>query len=369
MTVSFVFEMRIFQIFMAGVAAAALLMCVSGCGRSERTMDAPAIKKITRENVHGVFAADDDHIWITGNYGTIYCSRDGGSSWTEQESGVEEGILVDGQFLDSRTGWVVGLYGTVLHTSDGGNTWKRQKTGTERHLFDLSFTDLRCGWAVGEWGTVMHTTDGGQSWKPQRREIDRTFNNVVFVDNQTGWIVGERGIILHTSDGGCSWQRQVPELFERDSFEEMLKNPPPSLYGAAFTDSRHGWACGIGGTVIRTTDGGERWEPQPASTDMTLYTVFIRWGRGWIVGDKGTYLISADGGASWELRDGAIASRKPLGGIFFSSPDKGWAVGAAGTVVHTTDGGASWEFRSGISYEMEFFQMPEALEFKGRVFE
>ena len=57
------------------------------------------IKTITRENVHGVIATDDKNIWITGNYGTIHHSSDGGVNWTQQETGVEKGIIVDGVFL------------------------------------------------------------------------------------------------------------------------------------------------------------------------------------------------------------------------------------------------------------------------------
>ncbi|MCP4713989.1 MAG: hypothetical protein GY868_02640 [Deltaproteobacteria bacterium] len=346
-----------------------MIICGAGCNRAERGMKGPNIKKITRQNVHGVFAPTDEHIWLTGNHGSIYHSGDGGETWKAQESGMTEGILVDGVFLDTRTAWIVGLYGTVLHTTDGGARWTRQQTGTKRHLFGISFADAEHGWAVGEWGTTLHTSDGGKSWQTQREEMDRTFNNVCFLDRETGWIVGERGTILHTRDGGKSWQPQLPKVFEREDFEAELENPPPSLFGVFFTDRDHGWACGIDGTIITTNNGGNTWELQDSKTDMTLYTIVIKWGRGWVVGDKGTYLTSPDAGATWVSHADVIKSRQPFRDIYFSSPQKGWVVGAAGTVVHTADGGQTWDFRSGLSYAMDFFQMPEALEFKGRVME
>ena len=46
-----------------------------------------------------------------------------------------------------------------------------------------------------------------------------------------------------------------------------------------------------------------------------------------------------------------------------------WVSGHEGTYAKTLDGGESWEFRSGLSYAMEFFKMPKALEFKGMVTE
>jgi photosystem II stability/assembly factor-like uncharacterized protein len=76
-----------------------LLICFSGCKRSRSKMKKINIKTITRENVHGVIATDDKNIWITGNYGTIHHSSDGGVNWTKQESGVEKGLLLTVFFL------------------------------------------------------------------------------------------------------------------------------------------------------------------------------------------------------------------------------------------------------------------------------
>jgi len=346
-----------------------LLLCFSGCKRSSSRMKKFSIKSITRENVHGVIAVDDENVWITGNYGTIYHSYDGGVTWTKQETGVEKGILVDGIFLDKHVGWVVGLFGTILYTNNGGETWTKQETHTSRHLFGIYFTDEKHGWAVGEWGTVINTDDGGVTWKKQREEIDRTFNNITFADNQTGWIVGEIGVILHTTDGGKNWVKQLPKVFERESFEEELENPPPSLFGVVFKNKNQGWACGIDGIMLYTGDGGKLWDLVPTGTDLTLYTVFLKGNKGWAVGDRGAYLTSVDSGMTWEVQDEVIKSKQPFRDVYFSSPEIGWVVGAAGTVVKTIDGGKTWEFLSGLSYAMEFFQMPEALEFKGMVTE
>ena len=351
----------------------AAFFCIScltaGCSRSEQQMKVPDIKIITMENVHGVMAADDNSVWITGNYGIIYHTADGGKKWEKQISGVKDYVLVDGVFLDPMTGWVVGIGGTVLHTTDAGHSWIQQNTGTKRHLFGISFPDKNKGWAVGERGAIIHTTDGGATWQKQGEELDRTLNNVVFLDKDTGWIVGERGVILHTTDGGATWNSQVPKLFEREDIEAELENPPPNLYGVFFTDKDHGWACGIDGTLIKTGDGGATWSLLPPVTQNTLYTVFIKFGKGWVVGDKGAYLMSEDGGATWQLQQEVIKSKQAFRDIFFSSPTNGWAVGGAGSVIHTTDGGKTWTFCSGLSYAMEFFEMPPALEFKGMVTE
>ena len=342
------------------------VICLSaGCKKSGQKFKVPEIKMITSENVHGVIAADDDHIWITGKYGIIYHSSDGGETWEQQDSGIKEGIIVDGSFLDNKTGWVVGLNGTVLFTYNGGEIWTRQETGTKRHLFSICFVDRLNGWAIGEWNTVIHSSDGGKTWQRQTKENDKILNNVFFVDRDKGWIVGERGLIRHTSDGGKTWIEQKPKAFVRNSFEEEIRNPAPALFCVVFTDQNRGFVCGIDGTIGRTENGGESWDILDSPTDLTLYTVFIKDKMGWIVGDKGAYLFSSDNGKTWELKEGVIKTRFKLRDVFFSSPQKGWIVGAIGTVVHTEDGGMTWAFRSGLSYAMEFLKMPKVLEFGG----
>jgi photosystem II stability/assembly factor-like uncharacterized protein len=349
------------------IAVICVMVFTSGCKRSVQKMKAPDTKKITRENIHGVVSYGDDNIWIVGNYGLIYHSSNEGENWIKQDSGVKETILCDGFFVDPMTGWVVGVYGVILHTTDGGATWTRQDPGTDRHLFDICFVDENHGWAVGEWSTIIHTTDGGRTWERQGEESDKVFNNVFFADRKNGWLVGEQGVIMHTDDGGINWNVQLPKSFERASLEEYYENQPPALFGICFTDSENGYLCGIEGTILKTTDAGNTWDVMPSDTDLPLYTIFIKDDKGWAVGDKGTYLMSGDGGKTWKQQEDIIKSKFWLRDILFTSTSKGWAVGQGGTVIHTTDGGFTWAFYSGLSYAMEFFDMPGSLEFDGGV--
>ena len=74
---------------------------------------------------------------------------------------------------------------------------------------------------------------------------------------------------------------------------------------------------------------------------------------------------SEDNGKTWVIEEESIKSKFWFRDVYFSSPTKGWVVGQAGTVIRTNDAGKTWEFRSGLSYDMEFFEMPKALEFGG----
>jgi hypothetical protein len=64
-------------------------------------------------------------------------------------------------------------------------------------------------------------------------------------------------------------------------------------------DTGHAWACGNGGTIIASTDGGMNWETQVSGTGAALYKIwFVDSLRGWAVGDGGVISHTDDGGRS-----------------------------------------------------------------------
>ncbi len=332
-----------------------------GCSKAKRKFSVPKINMITSEYVMAVEEPVDGHVWIVGDYGMIYNSKDGGENWTEQKSGTIN-LLCDVDFVDEKTGWVSGIKGTMLHTTDGGATWEQQETNTkEHHLLSISFVDKEYGWAVGDYTTIMHTTDGGKTWKRQTEEQDSIYSKVFFIDREHGWLVGERGQILQTKDGGVTWNVVMPEFFKRETIEEEYENPRPSLFGIYFSDRDHGWLCGLDSTILHTADGGESWKVLNTGTDI-LYNIIVKGDRGWAIGSQGTYLLSRDGGITWEKLGEAIKSKLTFSNVYFNTPEKGWIVGASGTVVHSKDGGETWKFYSGLSYEFEGMKMPEGLE-------
>ena len=138
------------------------LFMLTACEKFDRSKIAmPKIHFITSDNLHSVICLDSSHSWIFGNYGTIFFSSDGGSTWNRQASGVEV-LLGDAAFVSANEGWAVGVAGTVIHTTDSGKTWTKQASNTEKDLFNVFFLDAQNGWAVGEYGTIIHTGDGGK---------------------------------------------------------------------------------------------------------------------------------------------------------------------------------------------------------------
>jgi photosystem II stability/assembly factor-like uncharacterized protein len=334
---------------------------LAGCGKFDRTaIKMPTFKFVTTENLHSIAYVDEQHIWFSGNYGTILFSSDGGSTWTKQETGLNTELLCTMAFADTRRGWAAGTGGTIMHTVDGGTTWSRQQSGVDGHILDMFFLDAERGWAVGEFGLIIHTADGGATWSTLSEPMDTLYNDVYFVDPLTGWIVGEFGTILHTRDGGETWISQTWDDGRDDAvIDDIWERPRPSLYGTWFQDSRRGWIVGMDGIILHTDDGGNIWERLASGTDKPLYSICIRGSRAWITGNKGAYLSSEDGGMVWTVHDEAIKTKYWLRDVAFINETQGLIVGASGTIIRSSDGGQSWDILSGFRYDIDEFGLAD----------
>src|SRR6185312_8447546 len=84
---------------------------------------------------------------------------------------------------------------------------------------------------------------------------------VTFATPQSGWAVGIDGLILRTTDGGQTWSvqrgRTRAEALEDLGFLETLKNP--GLY-AVQVAGRYGVVVGDTGVLLTSSDGGETWK-------------------------------------------------------------------------------------------------------------
>ena len=64
-----------------------------------------------------------------------------------------------------------------------------------------------------------YTEDGGASWNTQTNPDpqDRTLVGVFFFDPDYGWAVGVNGVILHTTDGGNKLEHCWGRTYDRRS--------------------------------------------------------------------------------------------------------------------------------------------------------
>jgi photosystem II stability/assembly factor-like uncharacterized protein len=156
---------------------------------------------------------------------------------------------------------------------------------------------------------------------------------VSFADTNTGTVVGDGGTILRTSDGGDTWTSQYRPT---DDNLQAIAMPDPATATVAGS---------FNNVILRTTDSGASWTPLSSGVKNTLSGIwFTDPNTGTLVGGQGacspsisTILRTTDGGANW--RQQPTGSNRALFSVFFIDANTGWAVGEAGTILHTKTGG------------------------------
>jgi photosystem II stability/assembly factor-like uncharacterized protein len=176
---------------------------------------------------------------------------------------------------------------------------------------------------------LNHTVEAqnGWFWQNPLPQGNHLYDVQVF-NPYTLIAVGDGGTVIKTTDGGENWN------FQTSGTSEWLES-------VHFTDQNTGWIVGWDGTILKTTDGGGNWHSQISGTDFHLYSVyFINNNTGWIVGKAGTILNTTDGGINWSSQTSGTSSY--LFSVFFIDRSIGWVVGGPGAILKTTNGGSNW---------------------------
>jgi len=199
----------------------------------------------TSQNLRGVYFQNGVSGWITGYAGTIYYTSNGGTSWTNQSTGVYD--LYKIIFVDDTTGWVVGQNGTILHTTDRGDTWIPQTSGTTSIILGVDFATPNKGWVCGQKGYLRFTDNAGADWVSQSSGTTQTLYAVSAPDSLNVFVAGVGSTILHTTNAGASW---IP-----------FSSPYGTYYEVYFLDTLRGWVTGYN-EILYTQDAGEHWAQQ-----------------------------------------------------------------------------------------------------------
>jgi photosystem II stability/assembly factor-like uncharacterized protein len=199
--------------------------------------------------------------------GAVYCSTDGGSSWTARASNPSIQILATLTIASDQTAMASGTNGTVIGTSSAGRSWRlidRQLVGYES-LYQSAASGPDHFWFVSDVGTLWETKDLGQTWS-RRFPLWSPIVAIDFCGPSSGIIVGDR-VVYYTRDGGVSWN-QV--------------SIPTSLAEVAMVDTLRAVASGGGGEIWVTEDGGLTWSRFGSECDVTADVQSVAYaGDGW----------------------------------------------------------------------------------------
>jgi len=218
----------------------------------------------------------------------------------------------------------VGQRGHVVYSDDAAATWQQASVPVSSDLVAVSFpkSDAAApavGWAVGHDGVILHSADGGRSWT---RQLD-------------GRSLGALLVAHYEKSGDAKWLGEAKRFATQGA-----ENPFLDVF---FLDAQTGYVVGAFGLVLRTRDGGRRWEPLLHATDnpkaLHLYAVGRVGNDVFVVGEHGLALrLDRDG-------DRFVALTLPYQGTLFGVTGNERAVvayGLRGNVVRSTDAGRTW---------------------------
>ncbi len=117
--------------------------------------------------------------------------------------------------------------------------------------------------------------------------------------------------------------------------------PRVDYWGVYFINTDTGFACGVNGAIIKTTNSGDSWTTLNSGTTKTLKTIGSYDGSLIIAaGDSGIIISSTDLGETWRIINNS--SNQNIWNMQMLTPRVGWLVGEGSTALKTTDGGNSW---------------------------
>jgi photosystem II stability/assembly factor-like uncharacterized protein len=281
------------------------------------------------------------------------------------------------------TGYAVGDGGTVLATTDAGATWSGLTTGTTRDLESEQVLSSSTVVVSGGGGCVLRlSSDGGKTFKSVFNVAESSCPEPVsgysFVSAQSGFLLLKNGAVEATADGGETFSRRtgIPGTsagtgggtltgsalhfasatsgiaFVRDaggntseyatpdggvSWTQVALPAGANVVAVRFIDANTAYAIGPA-TLLRSTDGGQKWESEPIAAGKQLSSIDCAGPLACIftlVGGK-TLLLTKDGGAT---ASEVAASSSAIDGAAYASPSQIVAVGSEGATVLSHDGG------------------------------
>lgn len=155
-----------------------------------------------------------NRLWVAGSGATIAMSADRGATWKPTVLG-DDLLLTSIQFVDGQHAYITGEFGAVFRSTDGGATWTaRTRIGADFYPYAACFTDAERGWVSGLAGVVMHTADGGQTWQKQANPLGAPIYGLA-VDQGQAIGVGVNGLLFRLKDGQWTFSGARPTSYLR----------------------------------------------------------------------------------------------------------------------------------------------------------
>ncbi|MEH6562061.1 MAG: YCF48-related protein [Marinobacter sp.] len=157
-----------------------------------------------------VWFKDDQYGFVVGAYGMILRTEDGGETWEDWASKIENAQNFHLNSIASITGGALAIVGEAgqIHVSvDEGATWERRESPYPGSLFGVIGTgQVNEILAFGLRGNMLFSTDLGKSWRMVPNSAGATLNDGVVAGDGRITLVGNGGTVLMSGNGADSFR-------------------------------------------------------------------------------------------------------------------------------------------------------------------
>lgn len=265
-----------------------------------------------------------DFGWVCGFGGKVLRTTDRGNSWrgTVIDSAYQ---LESVHFTNRNIGFASGPDG-IFKSVNGGSTWFDITPDDGGRYWGNFMVDEDFGLVVGGGCTLdqefRYTTDGGNTWNLVTKSRPNTgLTDVIILEKDGLGFATSSGEIWITYDGGRDW-----EFFE-DSGDNLWQEEIAYANGS-FLVPFAGIACqgqGINGGMRFSDDYGQTWRETNSGANM--YGSFLKNdSEGWAVGVSGRILQTTDAGLNWDMKNCGI-EYGDLDDIWFINDEEAFVVG------------------------------------------
>ncbi len=232
-----------------------------------------------------------------GSNGVLLTTSDGGISWNEVASGVLPGLNAV-TFFDEKSGLVCGdgcgaYPGGAFTTADGGKSWRPMVGPLGGSWLALDGKDAKNAMLVGAWGRTANLRDGEIAPAglnvPGARSV-----RAVKTSGKTAFAVGDGGLAMVNRDyPNGPWSSIELPLAEARGVCD---------FHALSMVGENVWIGGRPGSIVlHSPDAGKSWTIQKTDSQVPLHAIQMLDAKtGWAVGDLGTVLVTTDGGQKWK---------------------------------------------------------------------
>jgi len=181
-----------------------------------------------------IYFVNDSIGWGVNANGYIYKTVDAGTNWEMQHESFDYFRSVE--FFDANVGLAGTLDYAVYRTEDGGDTWNNIIDSFPPEVVGICGMDVvdantifACG-NVLEPAFILRSYDRGQTWEyKDMNSVSTYLIDIYFLNPDTGFCAGlssvdaEGAILLKTTDGGDTWEPVLKSMAYTDTFWKIFQ--------------------------------------------------------------------------------------------------------------------------------------------------